>query len=294
MNYTTHHKLQKPLHTEKYDIGIHNTNADIIDSALNQLEQNNTSLNNTITNEIKRATERENEIDLKFSNLSTATDQLDGLMSSEDKQKLDEITTGTEQANKVWKTDADGNPAWRDDVNFSIETPVFDDSTSVYPTLNDAATAAETASNAIKSNTSIFVILSNMKKSFSAIVQGLKILAANVGSINGITSDINEDSENIAASIKVVNQLNSNIEKTELNGIERQLKICANTHLVTFDANGTAYINFPHAFTIAPFVIVNIMGTYPTNTGSDKTKLSVTVSTAANQQGYVKYIAIGY
>ena len=32
MNFTTYHNLQKPLDTEKYNIGIHNTNADIIDS----------------------------------------------------------------------------------------------------------------------------------------------------------------------------------------------------------------------------------------------------------------------
>lgn len=55
-----------------------------------------------------------------------------------------------------------------------------------------------------------------MKKSFSAIVQGLKILAANVGAINGITSDINEESDNIAASIKVVNRLNSSLPKLHL------------------------------------------------------------------------------
>lgn len=39
MNYTTYHKLQKPLRTEKYDIGVPNANADIIDAALNRLAQ---------------------------------------------------------------------------------------------------------------------------------------------------------------------------------------------------------------------------------------------------------------
>lgn len=94
-----------------------------------------------------------------------------------------------------------------------IKTPTFDDSVGTYSTLGDANTAAESASNAIKSKASIFTILSNMKKSFSAIVQGLKILGTNVGAIRGITSDVAGESEDIAASIKVVNQLNSNLIK---------------------------------------------------------------------------------
>lgn len=93
-----------------------------------------------------------------------------------------------------------------------LETPVFDDSTETYATLTEANTAAETTSTAIKSNTSLLTILSNMKKSFSAIVQGLKILGTNVGAITGITSDLAGESETVAASIKCVNQLNSSLE----------------------------------------------------------------------------------
>ena len=92
-----------------------------------------------------------------------------------------------------------------------IETPTFSDTVSTYTTLAAANTAAETASNAIKSKVSIFTTLSNMKKSFSAIVQGLKILATNVGAIRGITSDINSESTAIAASSKMVHDLNSNL-----------------------------------------------------------------------------------
>ena len=69
-----------------------------------------------------------------------------------------------------------------------IEEPAFDDTTSTYTTLAESNTAAETTSNAIQSHTSIFSTLSNMKKSLSAIVQGLKILGTNVGGIHGISS----------------------------------------------------------------------------------------------------------
>lgn len=92
-----------------------------------------------------------------------------------------------------------------------IRTPTFTDTVSTYSTLSAANDAAETASDAIKSKVSIFTILSNMKKSFSAIVQGLKILGTNVGAITGITSDLAGESETVAASIKAVNQLNSKL-----------------------------------------------------------------------------------
>lgn len=92
-----------------------------------------------------------------------------------------------------------------------IEEPAFDDTTNTYPTLDEYNTAAETASNAIQSHTSIFSTLSNMKKSLSAIVQGLKILGGRVGGIHGISSALNSDKENIAASSKAVSVLNSNL-----------------------------------------------------------------------------------
>ena len=91
-----------------------------------------------------------------------------------------------------------------DEIN-KIKSPTFNDTVSTYSTLNDANTAAETTSNAIKSKVSIFTTLSNIKKSFSAIVQGLKILGTNVGAITGITSDLAGESETVAASIKAVN-----------------------------------------------------------------------------------------
>ena len=98
-----------------------------------------------------------------------------------------------------------------DEIN-KIKSPTFNDTVSTYSTLNDANTAAETTSNAIKSKVSIFTTLSNIKKSFSAIVQGLKILGTNVGAITGITSDLAGESETVAASIKAVNALNSKLD----------------------------------------------------------------------------------
>ena len=68
--------------------------------------------------------------------------------------------------------------------------------------------------------------MSNIKKSFSAIVQGLKILGTNVGAITGITSDLAGESETVAASIKAVNALNSKLSAkgntTWLGGVVQQ------------------------------------------------------------------------
>lgn len=93
----------------------------------------------------------------------------------------------------------------------TVETPVFDDSVHTYPTLQQSNSGAEEAANEIRSHESLFTILSNMKKSLSAIVQGLKILGTNVGGITGITSDLHSESDTIAASSKAVATLNSNL-----------------------------------------------------------------------------------
>ena len=104
---------------------------------------------------------------------------------------------------------ADGNTL--ESTMTNIITPTFDDSTQAYETLTAANAAAETTSNKIKSGENIFTTLSNMKKSFSAIVQGLKILGTNIGNIRGITSDLNSESDYIAASSKAVSILNGNL-----------------------------------------------------------------------------------
>ncbi len=98
----------------------------------------------------------------------------------------------------------------------TVESPAFDDSVSAYTTLQQANSGAEEAVNGIQSHVSLFTTLSNMKKSLSAIVQGLKILGTNVGVITGITSDLNSESDTIAASSKAVATLSSNLRAKKI------------------------------------------------------------------------------
>lgn len=48
MNYSSHKNLQKPLSTEKYNVAVFNTNADIIDSELHKLDLKNESQDNLL------------------------------------------------------------------------------------------------------------------------------------------------------------------------------------------------------------------------------------------------------
>ena len=172
--------------------------------------------------------------------------------------KGDTGTTPTIQAGTATSLDATASPTVTSTTigttttfNFGIpkgdiskiETPTFTDTVDTYTTLSAANTAAETASNAIKSKVNILTILSNAKKSFSAIVQGLKILATNVGAINGITSDINSESTTIAASSKMVHDLNASLNQ-KMSTCYPQNKIYAIQAQYEADANGTITIVF--------------------------------------------------
>ena len=66
--YTKYKNLEKPLSTEKYDIGVANKNNDVIDSELHKLDLKNESQEKLLAtkeelkSEISRATNKENEI----------------------------------------------------------------------------------------------------------------------------------------------------------------------------------------------------------------------------------------
>ena len=48
MDKTQNYSLQKPLSIEKYSVSVHNMNMDLIDSALQRIEQKNESQDNLL------------------------------------------------------------------------------------------------------------------------------------------------------------------------------------------------------------------------------------------------------
>lgn len=126
------------------------------------------------------------------------------------------------------------------DANDEILTPTFDDTTEIYETLDDANDAAESASNSIVTGTNLFTILSKAKKSFSAIIQGLKILGTNVGAIKGITTDLNTTETGYAADMTALAQLYS-----DRNASYKQIK----------PANGIV-INSQNCFSVNNVVVI--------------------------------------
>lgn len=70
INYSSTYSFQKPISDEKYNIGVFNTNMDLIDSVLNRVEKKNENQDESITkaqadidNEVSRATEKEKELE---------------------------------------------------------------------------------------------------------------------------------------------------------------------------------------------------------------------------------------
>ena len=140
------------------------------------------------------------------------------------------------------------------------------------------------------------------------LVQGLKILATNVGAINGITDSLTSTSSNVAASaaaVKALNdkttQLNSNLTQNTDGKFElpNGLKICWGS-----GTGGT--ITFPFTFTARPTIVATFVN------GNTEIRMMVhftTISTTAAKYvgGYkqandwsgnyttgVNWIAIGY
>ncbi len=48
INYSSIYSFQKPISEEKYNIGVFNTNMDLIDSVLNRIEKKNESQDNLL------------------------------------------------------------------------------------------------------------------------------------------------------------------------------------------------------------------------------------------------------
>ena len=71
--FTNFIKLHKPVETEKYNINVFNANAELIDSALARMEQENKNRDNLLDT-------------LK----TKATDLVDGLLSKEDHAKYED------------------------------------------------------------------------------------------------------------------------------------------------------------------------------------------------------------
>lgn len=67
MNYTSYHKLQKPLSTEKYDIEIYNANSDVIDAALKQLQDKNTKQSETLSAVLNEANTHKTNLSVHIS-----------------------------------------------------------------------------------------------------------------------------------------------------------------------------------------------------------------------------------
>lgn len=140
------------------------------------------------------------------------------------------------------------------------------------------------------------------------LVQGLKILATNVGAINGITDSLTSTSSNVAASAAVVKALNDKTTQISSNltqntdgkfELPNGLKICWGS-----GTGGT--ITFPFTFTARPTIVATFVN------GNTEIRMMVhftTISTTAAKYvgGYkqandwsgnyttgVNWIAIGY
>jgi len=104
MNYTTHKKIQKPISIEKYNVGVFNTNADIIDSELNKHDIKNNALEKSINDETTRAKKAESDETIRATNaekvltdnLSSEINRAKKAESDNSKALNDEITRASD------------------------------------------------------------------------------------------------------------------------------------------------------------------------------------------------------
>ncbi len=99
INYSSTYSFQKPISEEKYNIGIFNTNMDLIDSVLNRIEKKNESQDNLLATkeslnaEISRAENKENEIVKNLDDEITRAKSVENALSSNINNEVDRATT---------------------------------------------------------------------------------------------------------------------------------------------------------------------------------------------------------
>lgn len=164
---------------------------------------------------------------------STGTVPVNGTAVNKALQMLD-VAKGDGQANKVWKTDANGNPGWREDATAAIDISgkVNKAGDSMSGALNfanntwnnigdDVAIGDHNVSGGLgirglNGNTRLDFVAQNGASYKSIVYDGTNLtLDGNAKSaFNGITDSITSTSSNVAASAAAVKTLNDKITQT--------------------------------------------------------------------------------
>lgn len=104
--YTEYFKLQKPEKTEKYNIDVNNHNADLIDSALHQLDSKSVT-KEAVTDALGYTPCKSNEI----------MEEINAIWKQNSDTESGYVSSSGGQPNKVWGTDENGIPGWIDMIS---------------------------------------------------------------------------------------------------------------------------------------------------------------------------------